>query len=326
MALPAIGSTLQGGIVGGFISTNQDGVATDVLIVAEASLITGTHDWKNADTETVGTDSLIDGPSNFAAMATASHPIAAEVETTMNTAEVGGYSDWYIPAVAELDVLYQELKPTTDNNSTGSAIDNPWAVPKRVSGDRTTGDPSQTGVTDFQSGGAEAFYSAATAASTDYYASSTQIELFGSKGNARAVEFQTGNIAGWGKTSAFRVRAIRRVSVAALALTGPTTDQELFQASYKAAASESPKQTALVRAADVQRSIDTDVSNLKDGPKLYTVEAIFPLGELSNLRQDKVFSVRDDQPGLRTAKNLRLKSYNIRSGLPNVPVTCVFWG
>jgi len=114
---------------------------------------------------------------------------------------------------------------------------------------------------------------------------------------------------------------------------GPSTNEELFQASYADASAADPKVTALIRPADVQRSIDTDVFNLKDGPNLYTVEVIFDVGELSNLNPynssteaPRVFFVKDDQPGLRSGKNLLLKGYTIRDANPSVPVTCTFWG
>lgn len=108
--------------------------------------------------------------------------------------------------------------------------------------------------------------------------------------------------------------------------SGPTTSEERFQASYSAASAAPPKVTALIRPADVQRSIDTDVNNLKDGPKFYTVDAIIPLGELEHLRPGNVFSVQDNQPGLRTAKNLLLKSYRMRSADPTEPVSLTLWG
>jgi len=108
--------------------------------------------------------------------------------------------------------------------------------------------------------------------------------------------------------------------------TGPITPEELFQASYADASAAPPKITALISPADVQRSIDTDVSNLVGGPDFYTVEAIFGIGELSDVRQDKLYFVKDDQPGLRDGKLLRLKRYQIRNGDPAVPVTCTFWG
>jgi len=107
---------------------------------------------------------------------------------------------------------------------------------------------------------------------------------------------------------------------------GPLTPEELFQASYADASAAPPKITALISPADVQRSIDTDVSNLVGGPDFYTVEAIFGIGELSDVRQDKLYFVKDDQPGLRDGKLLRLKRYQIRNGDPAVPVTCTFWG
>lgn len=111
------------------------------------------------------------------------------------------------------------------------------------------------------------------------------------------------------------------------------TDEQKFQATYANASAADPKPTALIRPADVQRSIDTDVANLANGPNLYTVEVIFDVGELQHLNpfnattgKPRVFFVKDDQPGLRQGKNLLLKSYQIRDADPSVPVTCTFWG
>lgn len=106
----------------------------------------------------------------------------------------------------------------------------------------------------------------------------------------------------------------------------PSTPEEIFSASYARASAAPPKVTALIRPQDVQRSIDTDVNNLASNPRFYTVNLNLDVGELSNLRHDKIWFVRANQPGLRAGKYLRLKAYTINSGDPSVPVTCVFWG
>ena len=76
-----------------------------------------------------------------------------------------GGSDWYIPALDELELLYRNFKPGTEDNFTddrGSDFPsqdqvqgfNPSSDPQRTA--NTSSDPAQTTVADFQgSGGAE---------------------------------------------------------------------------------------------------------------------------------------------------------------------------
>ena len=75
---------------------------------------------------------------------------------SLNEREYEGYSDWFVPSRYELEIAYYNLKPTTQNNQTIVAGDNPYAVPAR-SGPYTTTVPGQTSASAFQSGGAQAF-------------------------------------------------------------------------------------------------------------------------------------------------------------------------
>jgi hypothetical protein len=171
--LPAIGAAYEGGFFAGTISHTANGVATHALIVAPAATgATGTgytlttmKQWKTSNTTTAGTTSDFNGSANSANMNDANHPAAQFCETL----SIGGYTDWYLPARYELDIAYENLKPSTTSNNTSWGI-NAYAVPARAS-NRTAGAPARTSLAAFQSGGAEAFVVANHWSSTE--ASST---------------------------------------------------------------------------------------------------------------------------------------------------------
>lgn len=201
------GDPLEGGYFAGYISHTADGVATHALIVAPAATgATGTGytlttnlSWKTSNTTTTGTTSPYDGAANTAAMVTAgiaAHP-AANFCVGLS---IGGYSDWYLPARYELDIAYFNLKPTTDNNNTSWGINN-YSVPKRTV-NYTAGDPAQTSVAAFQSGGSEAFVADNHWSSTEFSATAAWRLFFGN-GN------QSANV----KATTYRVRAFRKLAL-----------------------------------------------------------------------------------------------------------------
>jgi hypothetical protein len=141
-----------------------------------------------------------------------------------NDLSIGGYSDWYLPARDELELIYRNLKPVTDNNSTtgrstgatpdyknlGSLGDtsashgvNNNSDPQGVA--YTSGSPAQTSVAAFQSGGAEAM----AFGSTERYWASTEY----STANAWTQYYATnyfGSQLENAKASNYYVRAVRR--------------------------------------------------------------------------------------------------------------------
>lgn len=150
----AIGDAYQGGFFAGYISHTANGVATHGLIVAPAASGSNggaTLQWKTTNTTTSGTTSVFNGATNSANMNNASHPAAQYCEGR----SIGGYTDWYLPALYELDIAYENLKPTTDANQTIHGF-NPYSVPNRTA-NRTAGAPAQTSIVAFQAGGVEAF-------------------------------------------------------------------------------------------------------------------------------------------------------------------------
>jgi hypothetical protein len=202
------GDALEGGFFAGYISHTDDGVPTHALIVAPAATgasgagytITTQLEWKTTNTTTAGTTSPFDGASNTAAMVTdgiGAHP-AANFCTGLS---IGGYTDWYLPARYELDIAYENLKSTTDNNNTSWGI-NPYSVPERTV-NRTSGDPSKTSIAAFQSGGAEAFVANYHWSSTE--ASATIAWKLGLDGGA--------HFNGSSKFGTNRVRAFRKLAL-----------------------------------------------------------------------------------------------------------------
>jgi hypothetical protein len=157
-----LGLPIDGGFFAGYISHTADGNPTHALIVAPRETgasgggytLTTNYQWKTANTTTAGTASAFDGAANTAAMVTAGiadHP-AAQFCVNLN---IGGFTDWYMPAEYELDIAYFHLKPSTAANSTLGGI-NPNAVPARAS-NYTEDAPAQTLIAAFQQAAPEAF-------------------------------------------------------------------------------------------------------------------------------------------------------------------------
>ena len=196
---PAIGEAYEGGFFAGLISHTDDGVATHGLIVApSASGYNGQAllQWKTTQTSTAGTSSDFNGSVNSANMNNASHPAAQYCEGL----SIGGYSDWYLPARYELDIAYENLKPTTTSNSTSWGI-NPYSVPERTV-NRTAGSPAQTSIAAFQTGGAEAFVAGGHWSSTE---SSATLAWY--------LSLDNGTQAGDSKNGGGYVRAFRKFAL-----------------------------------------------------------------------------------------------------------------
>ena len=197
-SLPTVGDAYEGGFFAGQIGVN--GVATHNLVVGPvSSAYNSSKQWKTSNSATTGTDSVINGPANSAAMNNASHPAAQFCEAV----NVGGYTDWYMPAKNELEVCYYNLKPTTAANNTISGT-NTNAVPARASnytGGSPATNPAQTLATNFQSTGTEDF-------PASFHWCSTQ-----KNDRAWFQAMSSGSQDDYDKTNAPGVRAIRRVAV-----------------------------------------------------------------------------------------------------------------
>lgn len=207
IALPAIGDPFQGGYYGGLISHTADGVATHALIVAPAATgasgtgytLTTMYQWKTTTVATANTGSTFDGAANTAAMVAAgiaNHP-AAQFCVDLN---IGGFSDWYLPAHLELEIIYFNLKPSISSNNTSTGI-NAYAVPPRTA-NYTSSIPARTLVAAFQQGNTESF-------TTPNHISSTELTAT----SARALRFDTGGQSSQVKTGTFMTRVIRKVAL-----------------------------------------------------------------------------------------------------------------
>lgn len=149
---PVIGQSFGGGYYAGSISTTANGVATHYLIVSPAA--SGQKSpgaWKTSQTNAPGTDSLINGPANSAAMNDPAYPAAYFCEGLT----IGGYTDWYLPAKNELEVLYYYFKPKTDGNKTTSGSNANAVSPEPISTNYTASSPARTSITAFRDGGSE---------------------------------------------------------------------------------------------------------------------------------------------------------------------------
>ena len=208
---PYIGDAFGGGFYAGQIGVS--GVATHYLVIAPLASGEAGKAWKNATSNTPGADSYIDGPQNTADMVADGNSTVYPAAHFCNDLVIGGYSDWYMPARNELEVCYYFLKNVTQNNNIGSGNkgSNPNAVsPEPISTNYTAGNPPQTSVTAFKVGNSEAFddgtYWTSTGAGHTYPGSEEawyQAFYSGSPG----VQIT------YGKTTAFRVRAVRRVAI-----------------------------------------------------------------------------------------------------------------
>jgi len=208
--LPAIGDAYGGGFYAGAISHTANGVATHFLIVAPAATgatgagytLTTAKQWKTNIAFTAGTGSIFDGAANTAAIVTNGiglHPAAGFCVGL----SIGGYTDWYLPAPLEFEIAYANLKPTTTSNNTSQGI-NAYSVPARTVS-YTAGNPAQTAIAAFQSGGAEAFM-----------VSNSHWSSFSSNFSARRVSFSDGVGTTSGTTTfttSHFVRAFRKVAI-----------------------------------------------------------------------------------------------------------------
>jgi hypothetical protein len=161
--LPTIGSAYGGGFFAGQI--NVSGTIYNLVVADKTVGETFGLTW-GAYAVTVGTSSVINGPTNTSTLAALGPPYNAAI--FCQDLVTGGYSDWYLPAQNELEVLYYFLKPSSTSNNTSSGSNANAVAPEPISTNYSAGSPTQTSATTFRTGASSQEFV------NDYYWSSTE--------------------------------------------------------------------------------------------------------------------------------------------------------
>jgi hypothetical protein len=221
-----IGQPVEGGFFAGLISHTADGNPTHALIVAPAATgatgggytLTTNLKWADETVAVPANSTLIGANNEFDGKANTDLMMSLIADNTYSAGafpaaqfcadlSIGGFTDWYFPALNELEIAYFNLKPSTDLNATNVGV-NPYSVPARASSYTTTV-PAQTNVTAFQWGQPEAFTFMSGNLSSAHL-TSTEI----SATNGTAVRFDNGgSLSNPPKTASRPVRAFRRIAL-----------------------------------------------------------------------------------------------------------------
>jgi uncharacterized protein (TIGR02145 family) len=196
--LPAIGAAYGGGFFAGQI--NVSGTKYNLVVAPRASGDSNMDkNWRRGSYTTTGLTSVINGSTNSASEAALG--TSYEAATFCEDLNIGGYSDWYLPALNELEVLYYFLKPDTTANDTSYGSNANAVTPEPISQNYTSGSPTQTSASAFQSGNSEYMTSNRYWTSSET-SSSTAYSLYFNDGLQKSIENKGTNCS---------VRAIRKV-------------------------------------------------------------------------------------------------------------------
>lgn len=193
---PILGTSMGGGFYAGRIMIDGQAFA---LIVAPKAVGQIEGEWTEDYKDVQGALSFNDGFANTKAMAEAGSELAQRIQAL----DIDGSTDWYIPSLDELEVIYRNLKPSTTKNYCymRSGINLNAIVPTAP---YTPDFPAQTKSELFQAGGAEAFDEAWHWTSTQY--ASDSVFAWVQDVNVGYQDFSS-------KGSTFRARAVRRLPI-----------------------------------------------------------------------------------------------------------------
>lgn len=189
--LPAIGQAYGGGFVTGITRDPETGERHLWITASAMHELEGR--WGEYGEKIQGADSFTNSRANTEAMAAAGSNLAQQVLAL----EIGGYTDWAIPARDVQELQYRHFKPTTDTNYCWNRDgDNPNSEPAGQM--YTEESPAQTVHEAFRFGGPEAFKRA-------WYWSSSQRSAY----TAFVMHFGDGSQGYYGKSFELRVRPVR---------------------------------------------------------------------------------------------------------------------
>jgi hypothetical protein len=188
-------------------------VALGTTVVSQDSGTTnGVGDYTVSISQTVTSRALTAGTSEFDGVANAI--MFKDIDSTVGSGStifpaanfcqalsLGGFTDWYLPSLRELDIAYFNLKPSVNANTTDAGA-NIYSVPRRPR-NNSRNFPIQTNLA--------AFNTTSQAFVSDYHSSSTE----SSSGNALGLNFLVGVQFGGAsaKTNPVRVRAFRKLAL-----------------------------------------------------------------------------------------------------------------
>lgn len=189
--LPVIGQAYGGGFVTGITRDPATGERHLWITASAAHELKGT--WGEYGAKIEGADSFTNSRANTEAMASAGSELAKQILGL----EIGGFTDWAIPARDVQELQYRHFKPTTDSNYCWVRDgDNPHSVPVGML--YTEESPAQASIEAFKADGEQAFQPRA------YWSSSQR-----SADTAFLMHFDGGYQYDYGKYVALRVRPVR---------------------------------------------------------------------------------------------------------------------